>query len=113
MYRVFALFFVSLFLFGCDPAPKEKGSDGYRFGEKEYEKTTVTIEFVILKNEKEFNDAAKKYVPNRSREGLQAFGRLFPSKNHCILYIKDPNWKYKPEFIGHEVSHCIWGRWHP
>jgi hypothetical protein len=86
------------------------GKDGYRFEDKEYEKTTVNIEFVIIENEKQFNEIKNQYAPNV--QGLQAFGRLFPSENKCIIYIKDPSWEYVPEFIGHEVAHCIWGRWH-
>jgi hypothetical protein len=105
-----SIFLISLFLASCDQAPKTS-SDGYEFGEKEYEKTQLQIEFVILKNDAEFNAAAKQYVGDT--EGLQAFSRLLPSQNKCIVYIKDPNWKYEPEYIGHEVSHCIWGRWHP
>lgn len=99
-----------LILTGCDPAPK-KGADGYAFETKEYEKTELSITFVILKDQKEFDDAARMYAPGV--QGLQAFGRIQPDTNNCTLYIKDPTWQYSPDFIGHEVAHCIWGRWHP
>ena len=98
-----------LLLASCDPAPK-KGADDYAFESKEYEKSTLTIEFVVLKNQKEFDQAAAINAPGV--EGLQAFGVIQPSTNFCTLYIKDPEWEYVPEFIGHEVAHCIWGRWH-
>ena len=39
------------------------GKDGYRFETKEYEKTSVEIEFVIIPNQLEFNQLAEIYVP--------------------------------------------------
>jgi len=98
----------TLIMSGCQEAGK--GSDGYVFEEKEYTNLTPEIEFVVIPNQKEFDRLQKKHAPNV--EGLQAFARLFPSVNKCIIYIKDPEWQYAPEFIGHEVTHCIFGRWH-
>jgi hypothetical protein len=98
-----------LMLASCDPAPK-KGADDYAFESKEYEKTSLNIEFVILKNQSEFNQAARMYAPGV--EGLEAFGIIQPDTNNCKIFIKDPEWQYVPEFIGHEIAHCIWGRWH-
>lgn len=108
MKKVLAILSI-LILAGCEPAPK-KGADDYLFESKEYEKTNLNIEFVILRNQSEFDQAAKQYA--NGVQGLEAFGILIPSENRCILYIKDPEWQYVPEFIGHEVAHCIWGRWH-
>ena len=28
------------------------------------------------------------------------------------MFIKDPEWQWEPELLGHEVAHCIWGRYH-
>lgn len=30
----------------------------------------------------------------------------------CVVHIVDPTVGYYPEFIGHEVMHCIFGDWH-
>lgn len=100
---------VLLGIAGCDVGPS-KGKDGYKFESKEYEKVDLEISFVILQDQKQFDEQAKIWAPGV--EGLQAFGRLQPKQNRCIIYIKDPTWQYVPEFIGHEVAHCIWGRWH-
>ena len=106
---IIACVVVLLQLSGCEGS-SNRGKDGYVFQQKEYEKTNVEIEFVILRNAREFREYQQRIVPGV--EGVQAFGELIPSQNKCILYIKDPNWKYEPEWIGHEVAHCIWGRWH-
>lgn len=108
MKKLLVIFSI-LLLVSCEPAPK-KGADDYSFESKEYEKTDLNIEFVILRNQREFDEASTKYA--NGVQGLEAFGVLVPSENRCILYIKDPEWQYVPEFIGHEVAHCIWGRWH-
>jgi len=107
--RKIVVFLAILFISSCDKTTKI-AKDGYRFDEKEYEITDNTIEFVIARDEQEFNSLRNQYVGNNS--DVQAFGRLRPFENKCILYIKDPSWSYQPEFIGHEVAHCIWGRWH-
>lgn len=98
----------ALIISGCQDAGR--GSDGYVFEEKEYTKLNPEIEFVLIPNQKEFDKLQQQYAPNA--DGLQAFARLFPSVNKCIIYIKDPEWTYAPEFIGHEVTHCLFGRWH-
>ena len=99
----------SLLLISCDPGPS-KGKDGYNFESKEYEKTSLQVEIVIIPDQNEFNRLAQEWAPGV--EGLQAFGRLQPAVDKCIIYIKEPTWQYHPEFIGHEMAHCIWGRWH-
>jgi hypothetical protein len=95
-----------------------KGADDYRFGSKEYEMTDLSVKIVIAKNEVQFNRFAKAngLDPNR-QTGLkatrvEAFSILHPREQQCTIYIKDPEWEYEPEFIGHELAHCVWGRWH-
>ena len=88
-----------------------KSSDGYRFGEKETEMLNPNIEFVIMKNYFEYNKIRKKFFGHHW-DTVQAFTRWRPESKTCIIYIKDPDWIYEPEYIGHEVAHCIWGNWH-
>ena len=105
----FSLFTALLFIPGCsDYSPS--GKDGYKFEEKEYEKLDIQVSVVVLQDQAQFNKEAKKWAPGV--EGLQAFGRLQPKLNRCIIYVKDPDWQYHPEWMGHELAHCIWGRWH-
>lgn len=109
------LFLISLLIFtvSCStaPVPKPKGKDGYRFEVKDTEMLTPNIEFIIIKNRKEYNDIRKRFFGHHWNT-VQAFTRWRPESKTCIIYIKDPMWMYQPEYIGHEVAHCIWGNWH-
>ena len=79
----------SLLLISCDPGPS-KGKDGYSFENKEYEKTSLQVEIVIIPDQNEFNRLAQEWAPGV--EGLQAFGRLQPAIDKCIIYIKEPTY---------------------
>lgn len=109
------LFLILLLIFtvSCSTttAPKPKGKDGYRFEVKDTEMLTPNIEFIILKNREEYNKIRKKFFGHHWNT-VQAFTRWRPESKTCIIYIKDPMWTYQPEYIGHEVAHCIWGNWH-
>lgn len=97
-------------LIACDTG----SADGYKFEEKEFESLTPNIEFVPVENKAELVQrfkAANGHIPE-DRE-LQAFSILYPDTNTCIVFIIDPVRSYEPEWIGHEVVHCIYGRFHP
>lgn len=100
---------ISLTLISCDPF-SQKGADGYVFEEKEYEKVELAVSVIVIQDQKQFDELAETWAPGV--EGLQAFSRLQPSIDRCIIYVKDPTWQYNPEFYGHEFAHCVWGRFH-
>jgi hypothetical protein len=51
-------------------------------------------------------------APNISRDrALQAFSVI--SSTTCTVHIVDPAVRYMPEFIGHEIVHCLYGEFHP
>ena len=52
----------------------------------------------------------KQFGPNWKT--VSAFTKWNIKDAKCKIYIKDPAWKWEPELIGHEVAHCIWGRYH-
>lgn len=87
------------------------GKDDFRFLQKEIENLTPGIEFILLKNQEEY-DAARKLHLGRRWKNVSAFTLWNESAGTCKVYIKDPDWSYEPELIGHEVAHCIWGRFH-
>ena len=99
-------------LWSCDPGPGgSSGADDYKFETKEYTLDTITVTVKVFANQTELDHAARDL--NVRVQGLQAFGKLYPSENRCVIYVLDPEYKYAPEFIGHEFAHCVWGRWHP
>jgi len=87
------------------------GTDDFMFLQKEIENLTPGVEFILAKNQKEF-DAFRKEFLGSNWKNVSAFTLWNEDKGTCKIYIKDPVWKYEPELIGHEVAHCIWGRFH-
>ena len=53
--------------------------------------------------------ATRKAVAAEGRD-LMAWSVLRPSG--CEVHIVDPAVKYAPEWIGHEIVHCVYGRFH-
>ena len=85
--------------------------DDHKFLVKEIENLTPIVEFILLETDEEY-DAARKEFIGHGWNKVSAFTRWNETEGTCKIYIKDPLWKYEPELIGHEVAHCIWGRFH-
>ena len=110
---------LSLLLTGCaqDPLRSERkfsssaSYDGYRFIQKEYETLSPGVEFVLMRSPEEYSKVMyEQFGPNW--KSVSAFTKWNMKEATCKIYIKDPAWEYEPELIGHEVAHCIWGRFH-
>lgn len=97
-------------LFSCNPAP-QVGSDGYTFGKKQYEKTTVQIDIVTYKSLSDLQAALSKRA-GVDKSSVMAFSVLTPPFDKCTIHMVDPAVKYLPEFAGHEMLHCVYGQWH-
>jgi hypothetical protein len=104
------LTFISfLSLTACEPQ-SNLGSDGYRFGEKQYEQSSVQVNVVTYKTREKLVASAKKLGVNN--EDIAAFAILQKNGKICTMHIIDPEVSYEPEFIGHEFAHCVYGQWH-
>ena len=97
----------------------KNASDDYHFEQKEYTLLEQKFEFVVVDNITEWNSLVEQYVGADGGD-IGAFSRLRLNRedpnlagSECIVYIKDPEWVYEPEFIGHEIVHCLYGKWHP
>lgn len=94
---------------GCDIP---YSADGYSFGKKEFEHLNPDIVFVVHSSEKELHEAAKAHGVKHIKS-TKAFSILHPPSYHqCSVHILDPKTHYYPEYIGHEITHCMYGRWH-
>ncbi len=91
-----------------------RGLDGYGFNKKEFVQDTVQVTLVTYETQDDFNKAYSKTngenVP-RGRE-LNAFATFNKANKTCEIHTIDPSVRYKPEFLGHELAHCFYGRWH-
>jgi hypothetical protein len=91
-----------------------RGIDGYIFKQKEYQHETVEVTLITYKTHSEFSKAMKQYnilLPPKKK--LAAFAILTPGSNKCTIHAIDPYTSYEPEYLGHELTHCFFGRWHP
>jgi len=105
--------FVSLLTVGllssCDIS-SAPGADGYSFGQKQYVKNSVQIDVVEYSTRQSFN---KELARRRLSEDVVAFAVLSPPYfNRCTIHMVDPSIEYVPEFMGHELAHCLYGQWH-
>lgn len=44
---------------------------------------------------------------------LQAFSKVNELTGRCEVHTLDPRVSYSPELMGHELTHCLYGEWHP
>lgn len=102
----------SFAIVGCDGNSNSKrGADDYYFEDKEYEQDSFTVRMQLFDTRREFEAAARdKNISNAS--ALGAFATLANDGSSCTIYTIDPTVSYEPEFLGHELAHCAWGRWH-
>lgn len=95
-------------------ACQQQGADGYIFERKEFQHLDLRLIVVIAPNLERLRASAPAGTLETVRAGnreLMAWSVLRPGKV-CEMHVVDPFAVWLPEFIGHEVAHCIWGRWH-
>lgn len=102
----------SFAMVGCDGSPNSRrGADDYYFEKKEYDQKQVTVKVELFETRRAFEVAAReKEIKNP--EVLGAFATLANDGSSCTIYTLEPTVSYEPEFLGHELAHCMWGRWH-
>ena len=87
--------------------------DGYKFGNKEYEQNNLQVKIVVYKSIRDLQiSAAKHKVTADDKTAAFSVLQEIPHNNVCTIHILDPKIGYWPQFIGHELTHCIYGRWH-
>lgn len=99
-------------IIGCDIPMGGPSLDGYKFQTKEFENHDVQISFRTHKSFADLRAAAEKSGV-KNHKGVMAFSTLHrPDFKTCTVHVVDPIVDYLPEYIGHEITHCIYGRWH-
>lgn len=86
--------------------------DGYTFEQAQFQHLTVRVQFVPIKTEAEMARLAGSFgVP--SKGGIVKAFSVRRADETCVIYAEDPTVQYEPEFIGHELAHCLFGNFHP
>jgi hypothetical protein len=100
-----AAFILAFALAGCG-----QGSDSYSFDVKEFERAQVTITIVAHPSLADLRTKAPAAAKVDGGRELMGWSIVRPAS--CEVHIVDPAKDWRPEWIGHEVAHCFWGRWH-
>jgi hypothetical protein len=110
--KKFVWFTLVLCLTGCKPTSTGTYStaDGYSFERKEFTRTVVDLRIVIHPSQADLSSSIN--VTDGSNAPVMAYSIISPTGNTCTVHIVDPAVKYTPEWIGHEITHCIFGRFH-
>lgn len=83
-------------------------ADGHRFERKEFERSRPDITIVLHPSVADLRAAAPPSARHKYLRGWSVITRT-----GCELHVVDPAASYRPEWLGHEVAHCVWGRFHP
>lgn len=114
-YLAFGLFLVILIgaLSSCGGKRSNIGADGYYFEEESFTRLQTNVNVVLVKNQSEMqkliDEHPQKIIPGRQ---ILAFSVLSMKESSCTIYMIDPKVNYQPELIGHEFTHCLYGKWH-
>jgi hypothetical protein len=104
------LLFLFFILASCNQ-PSNVGADNYKFGEKQYENSSVSVDIVTYQSRNDLLKEARKYGVTNSE--IVAFALLLRNdQTKCTVHMMDPAVSYEPEFVGHEFLHCVYGQWH-
>lgn len=90
-------------------------TDGYTF-EKGTKRITPNLEIKVvlypsldsLKVNYPHNANAKRLPADRELMAYSVIGH-----GVCTIHMIDPAVRYMPEFFGHELTHCLYGEFHP
>ena len=85
-------------------------TDGYEFLTKEFTQLDVKLKVVYYDSIEELQlEAQIKEFTFWSE--ILAFSEV--TDNYCEVHMVDPEVEYRPERLGHEITHCLHGNWHP
>lgn len=96
----------ALMLGGCGG----EASDSHRFERKTFERTQPGVTIVVHRTVDELRRAAPKRTVDAGKVDLMAWAVI--RDGGCEVHVVDPAVTWKPEWLGHEVAHCVWGEWH-
>lgn len=101
---------LALALLGCDGGPNT-GSDGYQFeGREKGWPNDLPISVIEHKTVVDMRRAGK--VAGAKIEQGRELNAWSSIDGKCVIHIVSPETVYAPEWPGHELMHCKYGRWH-
>jgi len=115
MFKKFTIGIITIFtlFFIVSCGQKKLAADGYYFEKETFTRNDIQVSIVLVKNQEEMTKLLAEH--NRtaaSGKEVAAFSVLEINEPKCTIYMIDPKISYQPEFIGHELVHCMYGDWH-
>ena len=95
-----------LVLAACEPA------DGYRFEQRERSTDAVQVHVIEHSDHASLLSAAQAIGATEDGRETMAFALLAADGRSCTIHVVAPERQWSPEWYGHELGHCLWGRWH-
>jgi hypothetical protein len=97
-----------------------KGKDGFFFTGAEWHVPEFRVRLVEYdSNEELARTALARGAKVRTHNGVPAWARIVINKRDdgsvdlfCEVHIISQARRYRPEQLGHEITHCAKGRWH-
>lgn len=85
------------------------GPDGYEFAHKQVERREFRAKVFTYRTHAALVIASKQWGINL---GNNVNGFSITVNGVCQIHIHDPSYSYEPEIAGHEMFHCMYGKWH-
>jgi hypothetical protein len=95
-------------LAGCN---SKTGADGYAFERSDFERSDVLVHVVQYATRPAFDQAALDHgIADPGK--LAAFGTVRTAEPECTIHVLAIPQHYQPEYLGHELTHCLYGQFH-
>jgi hypothetical protein len=121
MFRLAALLALAPLVISADlppaverirPIEAQPGVDGYVFQQKAFTRLSMFIQVHEYGSRAEMHAAFKALFPTLNPSPYLAGFSTWDAMG-CHLHVIDPAVSYQPGIIGHELSHCLHGDFHP
>lgn len=114
MLKKIAFIAMLLTLAACSNSdPTYSDADGY-WMEPSERIAERPIKFNLYNSDRALRLAFKSTPEGRQlADNEEMFGFTVISTQACTVNIVDPAIVHRPEEMGHEIDHCLYGNWHP
>lgn len=92
------------------------GADGYVLGKPEFRQYGMNVQIITYPTTDaltlKFTESAKlSHAKFIKKYDLRGFAE-YTNRGVCRIHIVDPEVRWQPHVIGHELAHCMYGAWH-
>lgn len=92
-------------------------ADNYYFEQKQFDKLPLRPSIKTYSSLKELRQVFKVTRPIAAKrvdvDSVMAYAVINLEDHTCVVHTVDPAILYMPEYIGHEITHCLYGNFHP